>query len=115
MIDHIHHATGHGIRPICDVLGVPRSSYYHAATPTPTQRSDQDLGNLIQTIFHHHHRRYGYRRIGAELSDEGITCAPERVRRIMAQRGLKAIQPKTYVPRTSDGRADQPSPNLLVD
>lgn len=115
MIGHIHHATGHGIRPICEVLGVPRSSYYHAATPTPTQSSDQDLGNQIQTIFHHHRRRYGYRRIGAELSDQGITCAPERVRRIMAERDLKAIQPKTYVPRTSDGRADQPSPNLLVD
>jgi transposase InsO family protein len=115
MIADIHHATGHGIRPICDVLGVPRSSYYHAATPTPTQRSDQELGELIQTIFHHHRRRYGYRRIGAELSDHGITCAPDRVRRIMAERGLKAIQPKTYVPSTSDGRADQPSPNLLID
>jgi transposase InsO family protein len=33
----------------------------------------------------------------------------------MIERGLKAIQPKTYVPRTSDGRADKPSPNLLVD
>jgi len=34
---------------------------------------------------------------------------------IMRERGLKAIQPKTYVPRTSDGRADKPSPNLLID
>ena len=33
----------------------------------------------------------------------------------MAERGLKALQPKTYVPRTSDGRADKPSPNLLLD
>ena len=33
----------------------------------------------------------------------------------MRQRGLRAIQPKTYVPKTSDGRADQPSPNLLLD
>jgi putative transposase len=33
----------------------------------------------------------------------------------MHERGLKAIQPKTYVPRTSDGRADKPSPNLLLD
>lgn len=32
----------------------------------------------------------------------------------MLERGLKAIQPKTYVPRTSDGRADKPSPNLLL-
>ena len=31
----------------------------------------------------------------------------------MAQRGLRALQPKNYVPKTSDGRADKPSPNLL--
>jgi putative transposase len=31
----------------------------------------------------------------------------------MAQRGLHAIQPKNFIPKTSDGRADKPSPNLL--
>ena len=31
----------------------------------------------------------------------------------MTQRGLHAIQPKTFVPKTSDGRADKPSPNLI--
>jgi len=35
---------------------------------------------------------YGYRRIQAELSDQGITCAPARIRRIMAERKLRAIQ-----------------------
>lgn len=33
----------------------------------------------------------------------------------MAERALKAIQPKTFSPKTSDGRADKPSPNLLLD
>jgi putative transposase len=31
----------------------------------------------------------------------------------MAQRGLRAIQPRTFVPRTSDGRADKPTDNLV--
>lgn len=115
MIEDIRHFTGHGVRPICDTLGVPRSSYYHAAQPTPTQRSDEQLGDMIQAIFKRHRRRYGYRRIWEELADQGIVCAADRVRRIMRERGLRAIQPKTYVPRTSDGRADKPSPNLLVD
>lgn len=114
MIEDIRHFTGHGIRPICDALEVPRSSYYHAAEPTPTQRSDQQLGDMIQAIFKRHRRRYGYRRIWEELADQGIVCAADRVRRIMRDRGLRAIQPKTYVPRTSDGRADKPSPNLLL-
>lgn len=115
MIDEIRNATGHGIRPICEVLGVPRSSYYHAATPTPTEENDRRIGERIEEIFKRHRRRYGHRRIWRELADRGIICAPARVRRIMAQRGLKAIQPRTYVPRTSDGRADKPSPNLLED
>jgi transposase InsO family protein len=113
MIDDIHEATRHSIRRICELLGVPRSSYYHAAAPTVTQLSDRVLGDEIQAVFKRHRRRYGYRRIREELGEKGVTCAPARVRRLMAERDLKAIQPKTYVPRTSDGRADKPSPNLL--
>ena len=115
MIGEIHQATGHAIRRICVTLGVPRSSYYHAAQPTATQCADQKIGAVIETIFKRHCRRYGYRRICEDLTDQGILCAPARVRRIMAQRALKAIQPKTYTPKTSDGRADRPSPNLLLD
>jgi hypothetical protein len=113
MIHDIHQATGHGIRPICASLQVPRSSFYHAASPTPTQSEDRRIGDLIEAIFKHHRRRYGYRRIGEELSDAGEVCAPDRIRRIMRQRGLRAIQPRTYVPKTSDGRADKPSSTSL--
>jgi transposase InsO family protein len=115
MIESIHQQTGHAIRPICQVLGVPRSSYYHASEPTPYQSADLVIGLAIQSIFKRHRRRYGYRRIHAELADQGIICAAARVRRIMEERGLHAIQPKTYVPKTSDGRADKPSPNLLLE
>lgn len=115
MIEDINRLTGHRIRTICKVLGVPRSSYYHAAQPTPTQRSDKNLGDTILEIFKSHRRRYGYRRIWVELADKGLICAADRVRRIMRERGLRAIQPKTYLPRTSDERADKPSPNLLLD
>jgi transposase InsO family protein len=114
MIHDIQAATGHGIRQICASLQVPRSSFYHAASPTPSQSGDRRIGDRIEAIFKRHRRRYGYRRIGEELSDAGEVCAPARIRRIMRQRGLRAIQPKTYVPKTSDGRADKPSPNLLL-
>lgn len=115
MIQTIHQATGHSVRRICSCLEVPRSSFYHAASPTPTQRSDQKLGAQIQEIFTRHRRRYGHRRVRQELTDQGVLCAAHRVRRLMAQRGLKALQPRHYLPRTSDGRADKPSDNLLVD
>ena len=115
MIDAIRSATGHDVRRICQVLEVPRSSYYHAALPTASELSDRGTGDQIEAIFKRHRRRYGYRRIWHDLADAGITCAPARVRRIMAERGLKAIQPKTYVPKTSDGRADRPSANLILN
>ena len=46
--------------------------------------------------------------------DQDITCAPDKVRRIMTERHLKAIQPKSYIPKTSNGRADKSSDNLLL-
>jgi len=115
MITQIVEATGGSMRQVCRVLELPRSSFYHAAAPTPTEVADERIGSLIEVIFKLHRRRYGYRRIREELADRGVVCAAARIRRIMAQRGLRAIQPKNYVPNTSDGRADKPSPNLLTD
>ena len=75
MIDDLRQATGYGIRQICASLQVPRSSFYHAASPTVTQSEDRRIGDLIETIFQRHGRRYGYRRIAEELSDARVVCA----------------------------------------
>jgi putative transposase len=114
MISTVKDKTGSGIRKICDVLDVPRSSFYYVAQMTPTQVSDRELGDLIEEIFRTHRSRYGYRRIASELTARGEVCAPARIRRIMRERNLKAIQPKRYRPQTSDGRADKPSDNLIA-
>jgi len=114
MMLEISRKTGAGIRRICAVLGLARSSFYHASRPTPTQLEDDRIGDLIETIFRKHRGRYGYRRIAQELIDRDVRCAPGRVRRIMAQRALRAIQPTNFVPKTSDGKANRPSPNLLA-
>jgi putative transposase len=115
MIQLVAQKTGGSIRQVCAVLGAARSSFYHAATPTATQVADASLGDLIEAVFRRHRRRYGYRRLSQELADRGVICAPARIRRLMAQRALHALQPKSFVPKTSDGRADKPSPNLLSD
>ena len=116
MITGIHTTTDHGIRQICIALSVPCSNYYHAAHPTASQLTGGHLEDLITEIFksHRHRRRYGYRRIQSEVMDQNITCAPDIVRRIMTERHLKAIQPKSYIPKTSNGRADKSSDNLLL-
>lgn len=111
----IQRDTKESIRFITDTLNFPRSSFYDVAMETDRQAEDRKIGDLIEAIFLSHKGRYGYRRIVSELDDHGGVCAPERVRRIMRERGLKAIQPKRTVPVTSDGKASRPAPNLLED
>ena len=115
MIGQIHQHTGASVRIICQVLGFPRSSYFHAAQPTPSQLDDRQMTAHITAIFGRHRRRYGYRRIGRELSVQGVHCGPNRIRRLMKQARMRAIQPRSFVPRTSDGKANLPSPNRLQD
>jgi putative transposase len=114
MILQLQQQTGGSLRQICQALGLPRSSFHRAAHPSARGGEDARMGRLIEEIFKRHRRRYGYRRIQQELSDRATVCAPARLRRIMRQRGLRAIQPKNYLPKTSDGRADLPSANLLA-
>lgn len=114
MIGDIHSKTKTSIRRVCYVLQLPRSSYYSAQIVTQRQCEDLVLATHIERIFKEHRRRYGYRRITDQLADEGLKCSPERTRRLMKENDLEAIQPKNYVPRTSDGRADKPSPNLIA-
>jgi len=113
MIELLAGKTGASVRKVCAVLSESRSSFYHAAAPTKTQIADRQMGDLIEAAFRRHRRRYGYRRLVAELAELRVTCAPARVRRLMAQRRLRALQPRNFVPKTSDGRADKPSANLL--
>ena len=114
MIQSICIKTGASVRVACAVLGWPRSSFYYAAAPSPSRRGDQQMGALIEAVFYSHHRRYGSRRIQRELGDHAVVCGGARVRRLMKERGLVALQPRRYTPRTSDGNASRPSPNLVA-
>lgn len=96
------------------MLGLPRSTYHRAARPRANPCPDHRLGPLIQTIFHANRRCYGYRRIARELEQRGIPCGQQRIRGLMRRQGLHALQRKRFTPRTSDGKASRPCPNLLA-
>lgn len=95
------------------MLGLPRSTYHRTARPRAHACPDHRLGPLINTIFHANRRCYGYRRIARELEDRGIPCGQQRIRSLMRRQGLHALQRKRFRPRTSDGNASRPCPNLL--
>jgi putative transposase len=103
---------------VCDVLAVSRSAYYawlHGA-PTRRNRELESVSETVRAIFWRHRRRYGARRIASELADRGIVCSAKRVAEVLRTQGLRAIQPKSFVPKTTESRHGLGySPNLLLD
>ena len=66
--------------------------------------------------FQEHRRRYGSRRIVAALQAEGQSVTRYKVGKVLTKYGLKAIQPRSFVPKTTDSRHSfRISPNLLLD
>ncbi|WP_373653605.1 IS3 family transposase [Schlesneria sp. DSM 10557] len=103
---------------VCEVLGVSRSAYYAWRERTPSERESRDtrLAQQIQAIFWNHRRRYGARRIAEELADQGEICSPRKVAQLLSLQGLRAIQPKSFVPKTTQSRHRLGySPNLLLE
>ena len=103
---------------VCAVLDVSRSAYYAWRDGEPSRRAQQEtaLTPLVRAVFWKHRRRYGARRIAEELADLGEVCSPRRVGKILKNQGLRAIQPKSFVPKTTESRHHLGySPNLLLD
>jgi len=103
---------------IRDVLEVSRSAYYDWLTRKPGTREREldELTPAIVEIFVRHRRRYGARRIASELGDEDTVCSARRVAGVLKNQVLRAIQPRSFVPRTTDSRHTPGyRPNLLLD
>jgi putative transposase len=97
---------------------VNRTSFYawQTAEPTVFEVQDAQLAPLVRVIFKRHRRRYGARRIAKDLEEMGHPCDQRKVSKVMKTLKLKAIQPKSFVPKTTDSRHRLGySPNLLLD
>ncbi len=106
------------VSEVCQFLEVSRSAFYAWRDAAPTKREDDDLelAPLVRAVFHRHRRRYGTRRIVEELRDMGRACGRRRVAKLMKTQGLRAIQPKSFKPRTTESRHRLGySPNLLLE
>jgi putative transposase len=112
------HEAGFPVAVVCQALGVQRAGYYAHTQGQPRPRAQEDgrLRPLVEQIFWEHHRRYGARRIAAELAARGQPCGPGRVARLLKELGLQAIQPRSFRPRTTQSRHTLGySPHLLAD
>ena len=117
MISQLQEA-GFPLAVVCHTLGVSRAGYYAYTQGRASPRAQEDarLRPVVQQIFWEHKRRYGARRIAAELAARGEVCGPGRVARLLKQLGLQALQPRSYRPRTTQSRHPLGyNPNRLLD
>lgn len=69
----------------------------------------------IRIEFHRNMKRYGARRMQALLKVKGMVLGRRTVSKIMKEEGLKAIQPRSFIPRTTDSKhGKRVSANLLL-
>lgn len=103
---------------LCRILGVSRSAYYAYRTGGSYQLKAEKamISEEIKNIFTFHKRRYGWRRIQADLRDQGLQVGRHQIRARMREQGLVAIQPKSFVPKTTQSHPHlRRSPNLLLE
>jgi putative transposase len=105
-IDQLVITEGFRAAEVCDLLEVSRSGFYGWRGGQESRREvrDRELVPWISAVFWRHRRRYGARRIAVELARQGIACGVARVARLLKTQGFRAIQPKSYRPRTTESR-----------
>ena len=116
--DQISHEGNFEIQEVCQYLSIPRSSFYEyrSGKSTVAEVENRRLTPVVMDIFWKHRKRYGTRRIVAELADTGIEVSRRRIANIMKSQQLHAIQPKSFKPKTTDSRHRLGySANLLLD
>jgi transposase InsO family protein len=83
---------------MCRMLMVTRQGFYQWKKRLPSRhdRDDSVLKTKITAIFGLHKKRYGVRRIHAELVRSGTRVAYKRVQRLMRELGLVSVHPKPW-------------------
>jgi transposase InsO family protein len=89
------------IERMCRVSGVSRASFYRSFEEQMPVEEEMEARSAIQQIAVEHRRRYGYRRIAAELRRRVMIVNHKRVAQIMREDNLLAVEPKSFVVTTN--------------
>ena len=89
------------IERMCELTRVSRASFYRSFREKHPVEEEMEVRSAIQEIAVEHRRRYGYRRIAAELRRRGMPVNHKRVMRIMAEDNLLAVRMRAFVVTTN--------------
>ena len=102
------------IERMCQLVAVSRRSFYRSLKGWRPAEEEMEVRSAIQQIALEHRRRYGYRRITAELHRRGMQVNHKRVVRIMRGDSLLGIQPKRFVVTTNSSHKFEVYLNLAA-
>jgi transposase InsO family protein len=88
------------IERMCQLAQVSRAGFYRSLAQHLPVEEEMEVRSTIQQIALEHRRRYGYRRITAELRRRGMFVNHKRVSRLMRRDNLLALQPRSFVVTT---------------
>jgi putative transposase len=92
------------VRLLCQLVQVPASGYYawQQAQQQAVTKPKPAWETALVKVFGVHKRCYGTRRLQVALRQKGHRVGRQRLRAAMRRRGLHALQPKAFTPRTTD-------------
>jgi putative transposase len=91
------------VERICALAGVNRAGYYRHWKASAPRQEETAARNAIQRVALAN-RRYGYRRIAAQLRRDGFVINHKRVLRLMRRDNLLCLRKRPFVPVTTDSR-----------
>jgi len=90
---------------MCHLAVVSRASYYRHWEEVAPDEAEMAARVSIQEVVLRHRRRYGYRRVTADLHRQGMVINHKRVAWIMREDNLLAIRYRKYI-LTTDSKHD---------
>jgi putative transposase len=100
------------VERMCALAGVSRAGYYRRWRASAPRQEETAVRDAIQRVVLAN-RRYGYRRIAAQLRRDGLVANHKRVLRLMRQDNLLCLRKRPFVPVTTDSRHEwRVVPNL---
>lgn len=111
------HRGRFGVEPICRVLDVSASAYYHRATGQRSDRQveDERLLERIEELHTANYCAYGYRKMWLALQRAGEQVGRDRVKRLMRQAGIQGAKRRGKPWRTTTPDPAALRPPDLVD
>ena len=88
------------IERMCQMAQVSRAGFYRSLQEHQPVAEEMEVRSTIQQIVLEHRRRYGYRRVTAELHRRGMLVNHTRVSRLMRKDNVLAVQPRAFVVTT---------------